>query len=139
MRALVVVLAVLVAGCDGMVPFTSSDPITQDGLSLSSDQEVYRRGELARIRLVNNGPHTYISGVLVCADAERWDGVAWVEAHLGERACIALAVYTEPGSQSTAEIPLDVPRGSYRFVHTLSQEGSVQNARIATASFLVAG
>jgi hypothetical protein len=130
-------LLLVLAACDTLAPLTTSEAIVRDGLSLQTDKEAYQSGEVAQVTLRHAGTGRYVSGVLECARLERWDGEGWEPVDM-DRACIMIAVYTEPGTEQTAGIPLDVPRGTYRITHGLSLDGGDRSVTVSTAAFQVA-
>ena len=105
------------------------------GLRLTAGGTSYARGEAVHLVLRNAGTASYEGGVLSCARTERWDGSAWAEVQDG-RACIAMAVTIAPGQKLEADIPLDVPPGTYRLSHRMSARGG-EAVVVATPSFLI--
>jgi hypothetical protein len=133
MRHSLLALALL-AGC-GDAPFTDSAPVRPRGVEFTADRTAYDNDDEAALRLVNRSADTLVTGVLECAVLERWTGTAWETSGAGnERPCIEIAVNLEPGDALDGRVRLDVPDGSYRFVHDLYGEGT---ERAATAAFRV--
>lgn len=132
--ALLLALLPVLAACDSFAPITDTDAVSVNGVSLSLDREVVRRGEAARLTLRNDGNQGFETGVLDCALLQRWDGQAWVTAESSrDRVCILLLLSVSPGEALSERLIVDEPRGTYRFI--IGEGERV----IATASFLVAG
>lgn len=137
---LAVVAPLLVAGCNSAGPLVDAAPVSSAGLTLTADQNAYDRGETARLVLRNGGTATATTGILECAQFERWTGSAWETSPDGnDRACILLAVVLAAGETLTGAVPLDVPAGSYRLTQSVSVEGADTGVAVSTGSFRVGG
>lgn len=125
----------LLAGCDSAAPFVDTSPVETDEAAFTADRSAYARGDDAALRLRNVSTDTLTTGVLECAVLERWDGDSWTATPIGnDRACIEIAVVLAPGETLDGTVRLDVPDGSYRFVHGLYGRSATP---LATGSFRV--
>lgn len=140
-RLLVVSLLLLVAACGAPRPAIGppGDAIAAGGLSLTLEGRAYARGEAIPLTLTNTGTVTYEGGVLGCATTERWAAGAWVPAEDDQRACILMLATLAPGATMDGEIALDLPPGTYRFVHTLTPAGGGEAVTVATRAFRIDG
>lgn len=137
---LAVVAPFLAAGCNSAGPLVDAAPVSSAGLTLTADKDAYARGETARLVLRNGGAATATTGVLECAQFERWTGSAWETSPDGnDRACILLAAIVAPGEILTGSVPIDVSAGSYRLTQSVSVEGAGTSVDVSTASFRVGG
>lgn len=129
-------LALALAACDGAVS-PSTAPLSVDGLTLTTDRAEYDRGDAATLTLRSTGDAVW-TGVLECAVLERETGGAWTDdlAH-NERGCIAIALRVRPGESLSAAVGLDVPAGTYRFVHRVGPVGRGDAEGLATGPFRV--
>lgn len=136
MRSLVALfaLALWLAGCDTVAgPRSDDGPVRQAGVSLDADRTLYDDGDEVHLTLRNDGSATYMTGVLECAELERWDGTAWVPSRMRDDvACILIGLYLEPGQSIDGTPRLNVPAGSYRFTVALTDR-----VRVATAALRV--
>lgn len=128
------VLALLLASCDTLAgPRSDDGPVRAAGVSLDADRTRYDNRDEVRLTLRNDGAATYTTGVLECAELERWDGTAWVPSRMrDDRACIAIGLFLEPGQTIDGTPRLNVPAGSYRFTVSLAE-----SVRVATAALRV--
>ena len=134
MRLIAALLVLAAAGCD-TAPFADASPIGTGEMAFTADRDAYRRGDTAALTLRNLSADTLTTGVLECAFLEVWDGEAWtIRASDNGRACIEIAVVLAPGETLTGAVELDVPDGSYRFVHGLYGQSALP---LATGAFRV--
>lgn len=115
----------------------AADAVTAGGLSLTVSGHQFTRGEAVPLTLTNEGPTTYEGGVLGCATTERWAAGAWTPAEDDARACILMLATVAPGETMEGEIALDLPPGTYRFVHALTPVGGSEAVTVATRAFQI--
>lgn len=109
------------------------------GLTLTADADTYTRGDTAHFTLRNESDATYGMGVLECGVLERPADGGWEQSPEGnDRACIQIYRYLAPGETMEADVPLDVPPGTYRFSHGVAEESDDGDGEtVSTAPFEV--
>lgn len=134
MRAPFCLLAlVALAACDTLAVYPPEGALQIDGVSLTADRDVYDNDSEVVLTLRNASASRVESGVLGCAILERRTDSGWTQdVPYNDRACIAIAVYIEPGDVLEGALPLDgVSDGTYRFLHRTNV------GTLVTASFVV--
>ena len=137
LRLAPLLLALALAACDTAAPPASTAPLTIDGLSLTVDRAEYDRGDAATLTLQSTEDAVW-TGVLECAVLQREADGAWTsDLAYNDRGCIEIALAVRPGESLSAEVGLDVPAGTYRFVHWANPVEQDDAERLATGSFRV--
>ena len=134
-RLTLALILLAAAGCDAAGPLVTTAPVVAAGMGFTTDRDAYRRGDTATLLLRNVSADTLTMGVLECATLESWAGTAWTARPSdNDRACIEIARVLAPGETMDGRIALDVPEGSYRFVHGLYGQSATS---AATGAFRV--
>lgn len=142
LRSLLAMLLVLaIPGCSLFYTTAgapSAEPLTAGGLELRAEGSRFARTAPIPLTLTNTSAVSYEGGVVTCATTEEWTGNRWFRID-DRRACIAMAVRLSPGSMLDGAVELDVPPGTYRLVHTMTDMGTGIPVRVATAPFQITG
>ena len=134
-RPFAFVLAVFVLAACSAPRSAPDEPLVRGGVSLSADGNRFARLQPIRLTLANTGPISYEGGGVPCVVAERWSGRAWFRSDDDRRACVAMARRLSPGNAFDGTVRLDVPPGTYRLVHTMTDVGTDVALRVATRPF----
>ena len=138
MRSLLVLASALVLTACG----SSSVPATHEapaGLLFETDAAQYASGDEADFVLRNETDETYQMGVVGCALLQVREDGEWTTSPAGnDRVCIMMLQVLAPGETASGTATLDVPAGTYRFTHTLSEDDEPdEQVIVATAPFTV--
>ena len=119
MRAHLLALAFLLAGCDAV--------FGPDGVALDTDRDEYVSGATAALTLHNDSDETASMAPLECARLDRRVDSEWAPDPDGnDRICARILISVVSGNVLTAEVTLEgVGAGTYRFFQETSLEDAV--------------